>query len=87
MHHRAPTAEDILIRLFSIAFPGEWNWSVFYDADGNYVQGNLESVFRDNRPANWSWNDMPSALERLTGWYKAGEEGMFTRILVACSVV
>ena len=79
MHHRAPTAEDILIRLFSIAFPGEWNWSVFYDADGNYVQGNLESVFRDNRPANWSWNDMPSALERLTGWYKAGEEGMFTR--------
>ena len=78
-HHRAPTAEDILIRLFSIAFPGEWDWSAFYDADGNYVQGSLEVVFRDQRPANRSWNDIPGALERLAGWYKTGEEGMFTR--------
>lgn len=79
VHHRQPGAEDILIRLFSIAFPNEWDWSAFYDAEGNYIQGSLENVFRDNRPANWSWQDMPGSLQHLAGWYKTGEEGLYTR--------
>jgi RHS repeat-associated protein len=79
VHHRAPTAEDIQIRLFSIAFPNEWNWSAFYNSDGSYIQGSLENVFRDQRPANWSWQDMPGALECLAGWYKTGEEEFYTR--------
>ena len=78
-HGRNPTAEDILIRLFSIAFPGQWNWNRFYDEQGNYIAGSLESVFRDNRPADWTWSDVPVALERMTGWYNPGEEGLYTR--------
>ena len=78
-HGHPPTADDILIRLFSIAFPEEWNHSDFYDADNNYIQGSLERVFRNQRPASRTWEGMPVALERLAGWYGAGEEGMFTR--------
>jgi hypothetical protein len=78
-HGREPTAEDILIRLFSIAFPEEWDYSAFYDADGNYIPGSLERVFVDKRPDTRTWEQMPEALERLAGWYEPGEEGMFTR--------
>ena len=79
VHHRAPTAEDVQIRLFSIVFPNEWDWSAFYNADGSYITGSLEAVFRDQRPATRSWKDMPGALEQLAGWYKAGEEAFYTR--------
>jgi len=78
-HGREPTAEDMLIRLFSLAFPDQWNWSSFYDKEGNYISGSIENVFRDNRPVDWNWNDVPGALEKMSGWYKAGEEGLFTR--------
>jgi hypothetical protein len=76
---RPPEAHDILIRLFSIAFPGEWNHSDFYDADNNYIQGSIERVFVDNRPDDRTWEAMPEALQRLAGWYEPGEEGLFTR--------
>ena len=34
VHRRDPTAEDMQIRLFSIAFPDEWDWGAFYTSDG-----------------------------------------------------
>ncbi len=78
-HHRQPTWQDRLIRLFSIAFPEEWNWSNFYDSDGNYVEGSLERFLRDERPLERTWSSMPGALERLAGWYQANETEMFVR--------
>jgi len=78
-HGRDPEWYDVLIRLFSIAFPDEWDWHAFYNDDGTYKQGSIEKVFRDARPQDRSWSDVPDALERLAGWYKTGEEGLFTR--------
>ncbi len=79
VHGREPAAEDILIRLFSIAFPDEWDWSAFYDARGGYIPGSLERVFVVERPIERTWEDMPGALERLAGWYGRGENGLYTR--------
>jgi hypothetical protein len=75
---RSPDAVDILIRLFSIAFPAEWNYDTFYDADGNYNLANVETLLRDGTRRDW--NDMPGALQRLAGWYNpATEEEAFVR--------
>jgi RHS repeat-associated protein len=76
---RDPSAEDILIRLFSIAFPDEWDVVDFYDKDNNFIPGSLERKFRDSQPADRSWAKVPGALQRLASWYKDGEEAMFTR--------
>ncbi|MDY7041453.1 MAG: RHS repeat-associated core domain-containing protein [Chloroflexota bacterium] len=78
-HGRSPEWYDISIRLFSIAFPDEWDWSAFYDTTGNYIEGSLGKVFREEMPKDYSWADIPDALERLAGWYNTGEEELFTR--------
>jgi len=78
-HQREPNENDIMIRLFSIAYPEEWNPSVFYDKDGQYIHGSLEKVFRDSRPQGRTWDTVPDALERLARFYKPGEESLFTR--------
>jgi hypothetical protein len=76
---RTPTPEDILIRLFSLAFPYNYSWETFYNDDGTYKEGNLQKILVDNGPANWSWTDMPEALSNLATWYKRGEELQFAR--------
>ena len=76
-HGREPTWEDRLIRLFSIAFPDEWDWNVFYDDNGNYRVGMLESVLRDDRPASRDWTTMEDALEQLSQYYEWGEAEEF----------
>jgi len=78
-HHRPPTWQDRLVRLFSISFPGEWNWSNFYNSDGSYIEGSLERFLRDQRPSDRTWASMPGAMERLAGWYEADETEMFVR--------
>jgi RHS repeat-associated protein len=78
-HNRAPSAEDVAIRLFSIAFPEEWNSDAFYDENGEYRPGSLEIVFNAERPEDRTWEDMPGALGNLSGWYADGEEQLFTR--------
>jgi hypothetical protein len=78
-HHREPDWYDRLIRLFSIAFPEEWNWSKFYDADGR-LKGH--EVLRDimfNPGATRNWASMPDVLARLAGWYESNEKGAFVR--------
>jgi len=79
VHHREPQSEDYVIRLFSVTFPEEWDPGTFYDAQGNYIQGSLEQQFRDNRPADWTWDDMPDVLQRLGSCYNRGEEELYTR--------
>jgi RHS repeat-associated protein len=90
-HNRPPNWYDRLIRLYSIAFPEEWDWNTFYDSEGNLRWvgyddwGNLDdterldkAVFR-NPGASRSWANMPAALQRLAGWYTKGEESAFVR--------
>jgi RHS repeat-associated protein len=76
---REPSNEDILIRLFSLAFPDWFKWSDFYDENNNYIKGSIDAVFRIGGPEKWSWNDIPSALSRLASWYKPGEKPLFDR--------
>ena len=78
-HGRDPEWQDRLIRLFSIAFPNEWDSSAFYDAQGNYVEGSLEKVFVEDLPADRSWAAIPDALERMAGWYTDQERSEFNR--------
>jgi len=75
--NREMTAEDILIRLFSIAFPDEWDFSRFYDSHGNYISESINRVFEDK--SKRAWADVPDALQRLAGWYENGEEQLFIR--------
>ena len=74
---RAPTAEDVLIRLYSIAFPHRSNPSRFYDKDGDYIDGSIESVFGET--GSRSWKDIPDALEKMADWYQADEGYELTR--------
>jgi len=84
-HHngRDPDWRDRLIRLFSIAFPDEWNDeygnNFFYNEDGTYREGSMEDAFKEYIPADRSWAAMPDALERLAGWYKEGETSLLVR--------
>ena len=83
-HGRDPEWQDRLVRLFSIAFPDEWDWSRFYTSDGSYIDGSLETVLRedvlrDERPVDRYWADVPQALENLAGYYDEGEESLLTR--------
>ncbi len=57
----------------------EWDWSVFYDSDGNYIGGSIERVFRDERPADRSWEQIPQVLAGMAGWYKEDEGRLFAR--------
>ena len=65
--------------MFSIAFPDEWDWSTFYADDGSYIEGSIERVFRDERPTDRSWADIPQALENLAGHYDKDEQRLLTR--------
>jgi hypothetical protein len=76
-HHRAPTAEDILVRLYSVAFPTQWDWSTFYNADGSYKDGSIHEIF--NNVEMRSWEDVPDALASMAGWYTEGEGSLLTR--------
>jgi RHS repeat-associated protein len=78
-HGRDPEWYDVLIRLFSIAFPDEWDWSKFYDPSGNLRGFDvLEKVF--TQPAQGrNWDNMPDVLARLAGWYKPNETEAYVR--------
>jgi RHS repeat-associated protein len=76
-HGRAPTAEDITIRLYSIAFQDSWNWSNFYNEDGSYINGSVQKVL--GPPARHTWDDIPGALTNLAGWYQENENVEFIR--------
>jgi len=78
-HGRDPEWQDRLIRLFSIAFPEEWDWSAFYMSDGTYIEASLEKVLRDERSSGRNWASMPDILERLAGWYTKKETDAFVR--------
>ncbi len=78
-HDCSPDWHDRLIRLFSIAYPDEWDWSAFYEANGDYIEGSIERVFRDEKPTGRSWEGIPQALENMAGWYEKGENGLLTR--------
>jgi RHS repeat-associated protein len=78
---RDPTWEDILIRLFSIAFPDEWSsstWNALYAADGQLRDGAIEDLFH-GPPEGRDWAGMPDALEHMAGWYNEGETAEFIR--------
>lgn len=74
-----PNWRDRLIRLFSIAFPDEWDPVAFYDSKGQYIEGSIEKVLRDDRPAGRTWAGVPNALENLAGWYSSQERDLFIR--------
>jgi RHS repeat-associated protein len=76
-HGRAPTAEDVTIRLYSIAFQDSWNWSNFYNEDGSYIDGSVQKVL--GPPAQHTWDDIPGALTNLAGWYQENENVEFIR--------
>jgi hypothetical protein len=76
-HGRSPEWYDRLIRLFSIAFPEEWDWSAFYDSEG-YVRDGFEEIFM-NPGSSRSWANMSTILERLSNWYTKDEEVAFVR--------
>ncbi len=78
-HGRDPSPEDVSIRLFSLAYPDEYEAANFYNLDGTFKQGSLERVFRESRPEERSWTTVPDALVRLEASYQPGEELMFTR--------
>ncbi len=81
IHGRDPTPEDMLIRLFSIAFPGEWNsdiWNALYTADGQLRTEALNDLF-DNIPGGRDWSAMPGAIGSMASWYKKGETEAFIR--------
>ena len=81
IHGRDPTADDMLIRLFSIAFPDEWNsdtWNALYTAEGQLETGALETLFH-RPPEGRSWSGMPSAISHMAGWYNQGETDAFIR--------
>ncbi len=78
VHGREPTAEDMLIRLFSIAFPDEWNWSAFYSENGEIKSGAIRDIFH-TIPQNRNWANMPEATKRLAAWYNQDETEAFIR--------
>ena len=81
VHGRDPTWEDILIRLFSIAFPEEWSsgtWNALYTSSGQLRQGAIARLF-STIPEGRSWASMPAATEHMAGWYEQDETEAFIR--------
>ncbi|CAG1007425.1 partial tRNA(Glu)-specific nuclease WapA, partial [Anaerolineales bacterium] len=81
-HHREPSTYDRLIRLFSIAFPDEWNdngWQKFYNPDGSLRPDDVIHDVLVNGPANRDWSKMPDALAALAGYYKPDESEKYVR--------
>ena len=82
---RDPDRHDRLIRLFSIAYPDEWNGehghSFFYNEDGTYKEESLATIFGASSiiPESRTWATLPDAVGRLAGWYKEDETEEFVR--------
>lgn len=78
-HGYWPDAADEAIRLFSLAYPSEWDASKFYSDGGTgaRIEGAQKIVFQDIVPGGRNWDTLGTALTRLAGWYLAGEEAMF----------
>lgn len=78
-HNREPEWQDRLIRLFSLAFPDEWDWNSFYNEDGSLKSADtLRSILR-NPPDSRSWSNMSDALARLSEYYEWNESEEFAR--------
>jgi hypothetical protein len=65
--------------LFSIAFPEEWNWSSFYDDNGNLRSYDVLDQILRNPADGRDWSSMPDVLVRLAGWYEDDETEAFVR--------
>ncbi|MGH2537514.1 MAG: RHS repeat-associated core domain-containing protein, partial [Candidatus Promineifilaceae bacterium] len=78
-HNRSPEWYDRLIRLFSLAFPDEWDWSAFYSPDGALRGTDQLRTILGNAPGGRNWDSMPALLERLAGWYESDETEAFVR--------
>jgi hypothetical protein len=81
VHGRDPTWEDILIRLFSIAFPEEWDnstWNALYMPDGQIRAGAIRALFQ-RPPEGRDWAGMPESIGQMTSWYHEGETAEFIR--------
>ena len=70
---------DRLIRLFSIAFPEEWDWGAFYDNNGYLRSFEIFWDIMTHPPSSRSWAAMPDALTRLSAYYAWNESEMFAR--------
>ena len=81
VHNRAPDSHDRLIRLFSIAFPDEWDWNAFYDENGMLHGGNdtVLKEFLKAAPESRNWENLPDALARLSEYYERNETEEFAR--------
>jgi hypothetical protein len=66
------------VRLFSYAYPDEWNYDAFYDANGVLKLNAMQGIFT-HPPANRSWDTMPGALLHLSAMYKPSEEPAFVQ--------
>jgi hypothetical protein len=79
-HGYDPTTEDEMIRLFSIAYPNEWDWNKFYDANGSRRSWDdiVNNVFRA-APSTRSWDTMPDALSNLLKAYTPEERDGFVQ--------
>jgi RHS repeat-associated protein len=75
-HGRSPAWFDELIRLFSIAYPDEWDWGSFYNPDGT-LRGFGTTLITP--PASRSWDTLPDALGRLEEAYSKDEKDFFVR--------
>jgi RHS repeat-associated protein len=81
VHGYEPTWEDILIRLYSIAFPEEWSngtWNALYTPDGQLRQGAVGRLF-STIPEGRDWTSMPEATAHMAGWYRQDETEAFIR--------
>ena len=75
-HNREPAWYDETIRLFSIAYPSEWDWNTFYNSDGTFKGFGVTLV---SPPTSRSWDTLSNALVRLSAAYTAEEEALFAR--------
>jgi hypothetical protein len=81
-HGRYPTGEDIIIRLFSIAYQDQWNRSNFYNSSGAYIDGSIDSILSNKDApiaAGRNWSNLANALESMSGWYANHEGVQYTR--------
>ncbi len=67
----AVNSDEVLKRLYSIAFPDEY-------AQIDFSTTTIEKVL-ENAYISTSWDDVPASLIRLSTHYDAGEEALFAR--------
>src|SRR4029079_18970150 len=75
VHGYRPDAADEAIRLFSVAYPNEWDPSKFYanGGKGNRIEGAQLDAFQQHYAEGRNWDTLGTALTSLAGWYKPGE--------------